>query len=441
MKSKKIWLLVVILLLSSTILLGFEEVPGEKNERKEPKYTVKEGDTLWDISEEYLRNPLLWPNIWRKNPRIKNPHLIFPGEKILIPEVREKAPAEILSPTGATVPVPEARSLSPGEGTIPASSHEGTVSLPEEGTFPLIPIEKTLPVLPEERPFLYSVPPEREKEYVGMGKCRECHIAQFPSWDETIHAKWSPGLMSDEKKEESKIDCETCHGPGSLHVRYYKDRRFIVSFGPISKNTVEEQNKVCLGCHDRGGLYSWNGSVHGRTLGCSDCHVVMKKLSPRYLLKNASEKDICYTCHRDIKGRGFRSPHLSQAEAKMTCSTCHNPHGSETPALLKASSINENCYACHQDKRGPYLYDHLPVSENCLLCHKVHGSSSRWLLKVREPFLCLECHTNLPTGLPSNVDPHDVFNPGSRFTYNRGCTNCHPMIHGSRHPSGAVLQR
>lgn len=44
------------------------------------QYVVKAGDTLWDISKVYLRDPWYWPEIWYVNPQVANPHLIYPGD-------------------------------------------------------------------------------------------------------------------------------------------------------------------------------------------------------------------------------------------------------------------------------------------------------------------------------------------------------------------------
>jgi hypothetical protein len=48
-------------------------------------YTIIRGDTLWDITNKELKDPFLWPKVWKENPEIKNPDRIYPNQRIKIP--------------------------------------------------------------------------------------------------------------------------------------------------------------------------------------------------------------------------------------------------------------------------------------------------------------------------------------------------------------------
>ncbi len=75
---KKLILTIFSLLLPLTVLA--DELKLSQN--APTSYVVKKGDTLWDISGVFLQQPWLWPKLWRVNPEIENPHLIYPGDKL-----------------------------------------------------------------------------------------------------------------------------------------------------------------------------------------------------------------------------------------------------------------------------------------------------------------------------------------------------------------------
>ena len=65
-------------------------------------YVIKQGDTLWGLSERFIKDPKYWPDMWANNSQITNPHLIYPGQKVLVfPDRLELAPKEQAAVAGA----------------------------------------------------------------------------------------------------------------------------------------------------------------------------------------------------------------------------------------------------------------------------------------------------------------------------------------------------
>jgi predicted small secreted protein len=81
-------------------------------------YTVKRGDTLWDISSLFLKDPWLWPEVWIINPQVENPHLIYPGDTLALAYGANGQPQIRLTGGGAARLNPRLRS-SPLDGAIP----------------------------------------------------------------------------------------------------------------------------------------------------------------------------------------------------------------------------------------------------------------------------------------------------------------------------------
>ncbi|MBI5286626.1 MAG: LysM peptidoglycan-binding domain-containing protein [Deltaproteobacteria bacterium] len=113
-------------LYSLTILLVVTSLEAQEIPEK---YTVKRGDTLWDISGRFLKDPFKWQEVWRLNPFIKNPNLIYPWQilrllpteredmEAALPQLGEKKPEEVIEEKAeVSVEIPPA----PPEPPLPA---------------------------------------------------------------------------------------------------------------------------------------------------------------------------------------------------------------------------------------------------------------------------------------------------------------------------------
>jgi len=273
--------------------------------------------------------------------------------------------------------------------------------------------------------------------YAGSATCIDCHKKEVASFLATPKGRL---LMQNPRDAKERLGCESCHGPGKEHAESGgEERGALVYFSKKTKTPVKERNAACLQCHEKTARIFWKGSAHeSRDVACTDCHTMMHPESERANLKKQTVMQTCARCHATQVAKQTHYSHMPVAQGKMECTSCHNPHGSATEKLLVKSSINETCFSCHTEKRGPYLWEHAPVTESCANCHDSHGSNHEKMLKVPRPRLCQQCHAS--SGHP--IAPRNPALPADiQFVFNRQCSTCHFNIHGSNHPAGAYFNR
>jgi DmsE family decaheme c-type cytochrome len=275
--------------------------------------------------------------------------------------------------------------------------------------------------------------------YVGADTCKGCHEDQFHAFETT---KMGRLFLKRPRDQRERLGCENCHGPGKAHADAGGGKGVggLVTFAKNDPTPVAQRNAVCTACHSKGPHLFWVGSAHeSRDVACTNCHRLMENVSLRHALAKPTEIETCGQCHLQKRAQQMRSSHMPLREGKMTCTSCHNPHGTTTPSLLREISANDTCYTCHAEKRGPFLWTHPPVLENCMNCHDPHGSNHERMLKVAKPRLCQQCH--IESQHPTRPLGRDRETSSLKFVMGKSCSSCHVNIHGSNHPSGFAFTR
>jgi len=237
------------------------------------------------------------------------------------------------------------------------------------------------------------------------------------------------------------LQCEGCHGPGGAHVKAGGGPLAgMIDFGPKASTPPAQQNAKCLACHQTNAAHDWPTSAHaGSNVACASCHSLHTAKDP--MRSAAAQVEICTTCHQAQHTDLSKPSHHPLREGTMACTSCHSPHGSTARAQLVKNTVTETCTSCHAEYRGPFLWEHQPVSEDCTNCHDPHGSAQPALLKMRPPFLCQTCHEGAGHPSVANTPPGRPGANSSAFLLGGGCVNCHSQVHGSNHPSGRALMR
>ena len=157
--------LITALLLTAHVHVRADEVQLKPDHPE--RYTVVKGDTLWDISARFLKSPWHWPKIWKINQEIKNPHLIYPGDVVMLRWV-----------DGKPVLTVERKDKGTGLPSLPEAVKEPVVERPvDDRTVKLSPqthsepLEAAIPTIPPNAIFPFLSRPlaveEGELEQAG----------------------------------------------------------------------------------------------------------------------------------------------------------------------------------------------------------------------------------------------------------------------------------
>ena len=287
--------------------------------------------------------------------------------------------------------------------------------------------------------------------------CTRCHDESEPAPILAIY-QTKHGVKGDPRTPT----CQSCHGESEKHLhgdpnvsgRAAPD--IIFKKGTYAATDDRVLAAQCLTCHKGTARSNWDGSQHHKNeMACNSCHVIHAPADK--VRDRKTQTEVCFTCHKEQRADTHKiSTHPIDA-GKVVSSYCHNRHGSAGPKLLKKNTVTETCYTCHAEKRGPFLWEHQPATEDCTNCHTPHGSNITPLLKSRPSFLCQECHDgphNSATAYgpqaagfqngwstTNSATPAVQQFPSVQAGAGRGCMNCHAMVHGSNSPAGALLQR
>jgi hypothetical protein len=184
------------------------------------KYTVKKGDTLWDISSMYLQDPWYWPEIWHKNQQVKNPHLIYPGDILTLvyvngqPQMLLSKPTHKVSGVDGELPV---RKLGPSirrEGleasiaTIPGDAIRQFITKPRVVT------RKEL----EDAPYILA----SDDEHLILGDDDKVYIRGELDKERVRYTVFRPGEKLIDPESDEVLGYEAIYA-GEVHIKKYGD--------------------------------------------------------------------------------------------------------------------------------------------------------------------------------------------------------------------------
>jgi len=206
--------------------------------------------------------------------------------------------------------------------------------------------------------------------------CVSCHVEHERAEKPVSHVPYEDG------------DCTACHNP---HAGFTSE---------LLKAMPTE--RLCRSCHDDIERELSKPSHHpvGTQITCADCHLAHS--GDFQDLLQSEPMELCLTCHQEKEGFYGKTVHgmLDSEDGRGSCLNCHVAHGADDEPLLPEDSLSL-CLRCHEVMVAPFSH---PVGRryqdpygdpvSCSSCHNPHGTQNKWLLKMRGDALCLSCHAD-----------------------------------------------
>ena len=218
---------------------------------------------------------------------------------------------------------------------------------------------------------------EAEGQYTDGGTelCLSCHGGETM----TIMAETPHGNLDNPHTPYSQRGCESCHGPGSVHVSRAGGGigfPLLLSFENKVKFAVPKENAACMKCHAEAlgsqDALTWTGSPHDDAgTSCQDCHDSHTTEDP---MTGPRQNAACMKCHAKAQGgldalTWTGSPH---EVIGMSCQDCHDAHSTKDPMAVQGVQL-EHCAGCHLEEIEMHREVELPVDTySCSEGHEVH---------------------------------------------------------------------
>jgi predicted CXXCH cytochrome family protein len=251
---------------------------------------------------------------------------------------------------------------------------------------------------------LHSLAKGENKFKLKPGAEREVCLGCHPSIQEKLKDPYVHSALK-------FMGCTECHNP---HTSNHKDL--------IDENL----KKICFKCH--GDVIPKNArSVHQVVAGgeCVKCHDPHASKYEFHLVKGRNE--LCLSCHQTIGSMAEKVKYKHPPVAE-SCLNCHNPHASTRGEDLLKDNFVSLCTTCHRTDTRFFVDQHAnyPVANakaSCASCHNAHGSDQRGMIYdyAHSPMtskMCNQCHE-----APTSHTPFKTRRTGFEL-----CRTCHSQM-------------